>query len=84
MIDPGARLDRGVDVTVMTAGNALPVVDSAAAGLRQGFIERSNVNPVTEMSRLILDQRLFEAVTSAITDLEQTRQTALRTLGGGN
>lgn len=81
-LDRGARLERGPDVTVTTDGRATALVDTAAAGLRQGYVERSNVKPVTEMSKLILDQRLFEAVTSAIGDVEQTRQSAMRILGG--
>ena len=62
-IDPAARLDRGVDATVIPNVPAQPAVDQPMIGVRQGFVERSNVNPVTEMSRLILDQRMFEAVT---------------------
>lgn len=81
-LDRGSRLERGPDVTVTTNGAAQPLVDNAAAGLRQGFIERSNVKPITEMSKLIFDQRLFEAVTTAIGDVEQTRQSAMRILGG--
>lgn len=83
-LDEGARLQRGPDVTVTTDGAATPLVDTSAGGLRQGFLERSNVNPLTEMSKLILDQRLFEAVTSVMGDLEQVRQSAMRVLGGGN
>jgi flagellar basal-body rod protein FlgF len=78
-----ARFTRSQDVTVVTNTQPSPLIDTAAAGLKQGFQERSNVNPITEMSKLILDQRMFEAVTTAIGDIEQTRLTALRTLGGG-
>lgn len=83
-IPQNARLERGPDVTVTTTGEATPLVDNPAAGLRQGFIERSNVNPVGELSKLIFSQRLFEAVTTAIGDVEQTRQSAIRILGGSN
>lgn len=81
-IEPDARLERGPDVTVTTSGQTTPLVDNPAAGLRQGYIERSNVKPVVEMSKLIFDQRMFEAVTSAVGDIEQTRQSAMRILGG--
>jgi flagellar basal-body rod protein FlgF len=81
-IERGARLERGPDVTITTTGEATPLVDNPAAGLRQGYIERSNVKPVMEMSKLIFDQRMFEAVTSAIGDVEQARQSAMRILGG--
>jgi flagellar basal-body rod protein FlgF len=80
--DPSARLTRGPDVTVITDAQAVPLVDTPAVGLRQGFQERSNVNPVTEMAKLILDQRLFEAVSTTYNEIEQTRMRALKTLGG--
>ena len=80
---PSAHFTRGADVTVVTDAHPIPLIDTSTVGLRQGFQERSNVNPITEMSKLILDQRLFEAVTTALGDIEQTRLGALRTLGGG-
>ena len=80
-IDAAAKLARGADATVIPSIPPQPAVDSAAVGLKQGFVERSNVNPVTEMTRLILDQRMFEAVTNAIAETEQTMQGAIRTLG---
>jgi flagellar basal-body rod protein FlgF len=79
-IDPAARLDRGVDATVIPNAPAQPVVDQPMIGVRQGFVENSNVNPVTEMSRLILDQRMFEAVTNALKETEQTKLDAIRAL----
>jgi len=83
-IDPAARLSRGVDATVTSTVPPQPAVDQPFVGLRQGFVERSNVNPVTEMSRLILDQRMFEAVTGVLSETEQTKQDAIRTLGAAS
>jgi len=83
-LEAGARLTRGPDVTVFAEGRSIPLIDTSSAGLRQGFVEKGNVQPVTEMSKLILDQRLFEAVTSAIGDIDQARQSALRVLGGSS
>lgn len=83
-LDRNARLERGPDVTVLTKDIATPLVDTPSVGLRQGFVERSNVNAVTEMSRLILDQRMFEAVTSAVSEVDQARQSAMRILSGGS
>jgi flagellar basal-body rod protein FlgF len=81
-IDPAARLERGTDATVVPDRPAEPAVDVASIGLRQGYIERSNANPVIEMSRLIADQRMLEAVTGALNGTEQSLQSAIRTLGG--
>jgi flagellar basal-body rod protein FlgF len=80
-IDAAAKLARGTDATVVPDIQPQPAVDSAAVGVKQGFIERSTVNPVTEMTRLILNQRMFEAVTNAMAETEQTMQGAIRTLG---
>lgn len=79
-IDPSARLSRGIDSTVLTDIPAEPSVDNPVVGLRQGYVEHSNVDPVTEMSRLILDQRMFEAVTGVLGEIEQTRQDSIRNL----
>lgn len=80
-IDPSARLDRGVDASVIPSVPAQPATDDPLIGMRQGFVERSNVNPIVEMSRLILDQRMFEAVSSVLGETEQQRSDAIRSLG---
>ena len=80
-IDAGARLSRGPESSVRPDREAQPLVDTAISGLRQGFVERSNVNPLTEMSRLIMDQRMFEAVTNALGETERTMNDAIRNLG---
>lgn len=82
-VDPTARLTRGIDGTVLPDIPATPVVDHPATGMRQGFLERSNVNTVVEMSRMILDQRLFEAVASALSDVDQSAADAIKALGAG-
>jgi flagellar basal-body rod protein FlgF len=48
--------------------------------MQQGFVERSNVNPVMEMTRLIMVQHAFEAVTATIRDSESAQQDAIRSL----
>ncbi|MGB3502548.1 MAG: flagellar basal-body rod protein FlgF [Mesorhizobium sp.] len=59
-----------------------PLVDASIAGVHQGYVEDSNVNPVQEMTRLIMVQRAFEAASSAIKQTESTFGEAVRTLGG--
>lgn len=80
-IDAAARLSAGPNASVMPSIPAQPVVDDPMVGVKQGFMERSNVNPVLEMSRLILDQRMFEAVSSVLSETEQLRSDAIRSLG---
>ena len=48
----------------------------------QGFVEDSNVNPVLEMTRLIMVQRAFESAQSMIRETESTYDEAVKTLGG--
>ena len=51
-------------------------------GVVQGFVEDSNVNPVLEMTRLIMVQRAFESAQSMIRETESTYDEAVKTLGG--
>ncbi len=57
------------------------VVDRNDTGVAQGFLEESNVNPVLEMSRLIMVQRSFENVAASIRATEQTLGDAIAALG---
>lgn len=60
-----------------------PLVDVATAGLVQGYTEDSNVNPVAEMSRLIMVSRAFENASAMMRSTEDTFREAIRTLGSG-
>jgi len=53
----------------------------ALGGVRQGYVESSNVNPVLEMTKLIMAQRAFESASTMADHSESTLQTAVRTLG---
>jgi flagellar basal-body rod protein FlgF len=60
-----------------------PIVDFVANGVRQGYVERSNVQPVAEMTRLITLQRTFNALWASMEDTEGALRQAIRTLGQG-
>jgi len=47
----------------------------------QGMIERSNVNPIMEMTRMVETVRAYTAVTSSIDSAHQLRRTAIERLG---
>ena len=64
------------------AGQPEPVVDRVDVGVAQGFLEESNVNPVLEMTRLIMVQRSFENAMAMTRDTEATFDDAIKTLGG--
>ena len=80
--DPGANFVRYGNSGIMPAGVPEPVVDRNDIGVAQGFVEDSNVNPVMEISRLIMVQRAFENVAAAIRSTDQTLGDAITTLGG--
>ena len=60
---------------------AEPVEDMTANGVRQGYIEGANVNPIMEISKLVMLSRSFDDATSAITESESTQREAIRSLG---
>lgn len=59
-----------------------PVVDRMDVGVMQGYVEESNVNPVQEMSQLIMVSRAFENITALMRDSEGSLDEAIKTLGG--
>ena len=58
--DPGPNFNRFGNSGVIPEGEPEPVVDRIDVGVVQGFLEEANVNPVLEMTRLIMVQRSFE------------------------
>ena len=68
--DPGPNFVRFGNSGIVPAGEPEPVVDRIDVGVAQGFLEESNVNPVLEMTRLIMVQRAFENTAALIRDTE--------------
>ncbi|MEM7546942.1 MAG: flagellar hook-basal body complex protein [Pseudomonadota bacterium] len=61
-----------------------PSIPAIEASLRHGFVERSNVDPVREMTRMIEVQRAYEMGQSFLeTEDERIRQ-AVRIMGAGS
>jgi flagellar basal-body rod protein FlgF len=79
--DPGSNFVRFGNSGIVPAGEPDPVVDRLEVGVAQGFLEESNVNPVLEMSRLIMVQRAFENVAALIRDTDSSYSDAIKTLG---
>lgn len=80
-IDKAAALKRFDDAAVIPDRAADPVTDFNIAGVVQGYIERANVNPVLEMSNLINVSRAFDAISTAMSDTEDTLRRSIDTLG---
>jgi flagellar basal-body rod protein FlgF len=83
-IEEEAKLTRRGDAGVVPDRPAAPAADLTVVGVHQGFIERSNVNPVEEMTRLITIHRMFDAVTNSLNLADETLGRAVREIGPGN
>lgn len=80
-IRPDATLRRSPNGSVIPSRPAEPALDFNSVSVAQGFIERSNSNPVMEMTRLISIQRTFDAISNVVSDTEEGLANAIRTLG---
>lgn len=80
-IPPQANLDRFENSGVLPSVPAEPALDFNRIGVLQGFMEQSNVNPVSEISNLIQIQRSFDSISNSLTRSEDTLSSAIRSLG---
>lgn len=76
----GAKLTRQGNA-VIPDRPGLPVQDFSSLGVRQGYVEGSNVDPIQEMTRLIAVQRTFEMAAQAVQQSEDQTSETIRTLG---
>lgn len=79
--NPGPNFVRYGNSGVVPPSAPLPVVDRIEAGVAQGFVEESNVNPVKEMTKLIMVQRQFENTAALMRQTESSFSDAIKTLG---
>jgi flagellar basal-body rod protein FlgF len=82
--DPGPNFNRFGNSGIIPEGAPDPVVDRIDVGVAQGFLEEANVNPVLEMTRLIMVQRSFENASAMMRDTEATLDDAVKTLGSNS
>jgi flagellar basal-body rod protein FlgF len=80
-IPADANLTRFENSGVVPDVPAEPALNFAKIGVAQGFIEQSNVNPVSEITRLVMVTRAFEAVTNILNQSEQQQRDSIRALG---
>ena len=78
---PGRDFVRYGNSGVVPPTTPEPVVDRMEAGMVQGFVEESNVNPVKEMTKLIMVQRAFENTAALMRQTESSFSDAIKTLG---
>jgi len=67
---------------IMTTEQPRAVTDRFNVGVRQGYLENSNVNAMREITQLIEVNRAFESMTSLSKDSEASFSEAIKTLGG--
>jgi flagellar basal-body rod protein FlgF len=80
-IDDDAKLSRYDNSGVIPDKPATPVLDFTENGVAQGFVEGSNVNPITEMTKLITVSRAFDGINAATEKSESSLTDAIKTLG---
>lgn len=83
-IPAGANLTRADNSSVIPDQAADVVQDFTKVSVHQGYSESSNVDPIREMTRLIMIQRAFEQAMAAVNQVESTSDNAIRTLGPGS
>ena len=79
-LDPQAKLSRFENSGVIPDVPATPALDFNRVGVLQGHIEGSNVNPMWEMSQLILASRSYDAVSTSIEQTENSLREAIKAL----
>ena len=79
--DPGQNFVRYGNSGIVPARTPEPVTDRSDVGIAQGFLEESNVNPVLEMTRLIMVQRAFENTAALMRQTDSSADDAIKTLG---
>ncbi|MGO4526275.1 flagellar basal-body rod protein FlgF [Microvirga sp. 2MCAF35] len=76
-----SRLSRYGNSGVMSSIPGEAVQDFNSNGVKQGYSEGSNVNPVLEMTKMIAVQRNFDSAATTIQESESTFMDAIRSLG---
>ncbi|MER8653514.1 flagellar basal-body rod protein FlgF [Mesorhizobium sp. M0847] len=79
--DPGPNFVRYGNSGIVLARAPEPVTDRSDLGVAQGYVEESNVNPVLEMTRLIMVQRAFENTAALMRQTDASTDDAIKTLG---
>ncbi len=80
-IDDKSKLVRFGNSGVISSMPAAPVQDFTSTSVQQGYAEGANVNPVLEMTKMIMISRTFDSAAATISETESTLMSAIRTLG---
>jgi len=80
-IPESTKLNRFDNSGVTAEGPVEPALEFTSVGLRQGYLERANVNPVVEITQLITISRAFESLQNSVDQTDSTFRKAIDTLG---
>lgn len=78
---PGPAPGRYSNSGIVPNAPVSTVLDFTQKGLRQGYVEGANVNPILEMTKLVMVQRAFESAAMAVNESEDLVQQAISQLG---
>jgi len=81
MLPENAELSRFGDTAVLSDVEGVPAEDPLSNRVKQGFVEGANVDPVRELSRLIMIQREFESVANSLQMRDRSLRNAISQLG---
>ncbi len=79
--DPGETFVRYGNSASFRRARQSRSTDRSDVGIAQGFLEESNVNPVLEITRLIMVQRAFENTAALMRQTDSSTDEAIKTLG---
>jgi flagellar basal-body rod protein FlgF len=83
-IDDQAKLTRSNSGGLVSDKPATAVLDFVSNGIVQGFVENANVNPVMEMTKLIMVSHAFDSVSNMMQASETALQDAIKALGSSS
>ena len=76
--DPPPDFQRYGNSGILVGGDPDPIVDNPDVGIVQGRVELSNVDPLNEMTQLIMVQRSFEEAASLMETSEDSMKQLIR------
>ena len=80
---PGPDFQRYGDSGIIVDGELEAVVDNPNVGVVQGYVEKSNVDALHEITQLIMVQRSFEQAASLMETSEQSVEQLIRAFQSG-
>ncbi|TYC58667.1 flagellar basal-body rod protein FlgF [Rhodobacterales bacterium] len=81
LIPAEAKLTRRENSAVVPDMAPIPVQTFDRNGVRQGYVEGANINPIREMTKMIMITRAFEGATKMIDNSGESQEKAIRELG---